>query len=153
MQIEKKKKEFQRKRRSDLSNSRESPKLFWQTIKSNNALKSESDNLPSSDDWLEYFTTLYSQPETEANLHDEHILRNVTHENNIDTLEQPISKQEIRMSIQNLNSNRSGGPDGLCTEMFKATIDTIMLYLHSQIYLRTWLISRRLVQKHNLTYS
>ena len=89
-----KKKEFQRERRSDLINSRENPKLFWQTIKSNNALKSESDNLPSSDDWLEYFTTLFSQLETEANLHDEHILRNITQENNIDTLEQPISEQE-----------------------------------------------------------
>ena len=35
------------------------------------------------------------------------------------------------MSIQNLKSNRSDGPDSLCIEMFKATIDTIMPYLHS----------------------
>ena len=73
----------------------------------------------------------FSQHETDAPFHDEHIRRNITQENNIDTLEQPISEQEIRMSIQNLNLNRLGGPDGLCIETFKATIDTIMPYLHS----------------------
>ena len=126
-----KKKEFQRKRRSALTDARVNPKSFWQTITNNNVSKSENDNSLSTDDWLEHFETHFRQPETEANHYDEHILRNITQENNIDTLERPISEQEIRLSIQNLKSNRSGGPDSLCIEMFKATIDTIVPYLHS----------------------
>ena len=51
--------------------------------------------------------------------------------NNIDNLELPITEGEIRASIKNLNSNRSGGPNGLCIEMLKVTVDIIVPYLYS----------------------
>ena len=82
-------------------------------------------------EWFQYFATLFSEPEAEANFYNAHILGNITQDNNIDNLEQPITEQEIRTSIQNLNINKSGGPDGLCIEMFKATLDTTLPYLHS----------------------
>ena len=79
----------------------------------------------------QYFTTLFSEPEAGASFHNAHILRNITQDNNIENLEQPITEQEIRTSIHNLNINKAGGPDGLCIEMFKATLDTTLPYLHS----------------------
>ena len=85
----------------------------------------------SNEEWFQYFATLFSEPEAEANFHNAYILGNITQDNNINNLEQPITEQEIRTSIQNLNINKSGGPDGLCIEMFKAKLDTTLPYLHS----------------------
>ena len=128
-----KKKEFQHKRRSDLIHARQNPKLFWQAIKGNNVSQPTPENTDSlsNEEWFQYFATLFSEPEAEANFPNAHILRNITKDNNIDSLEQPITEQEIRNSIQNLSINKSGGPDGLCIEMFKATLDTTLPYLHS----------------------
>ena len=128
-----KKKDSQHKRRSDLIHARQNPKLFWQTIKGNNVSQPTPENTDSlnNEECFQYFATLFSEPEAEANFHNAHILGNITQDNNIDNLEQPITEQEIRTSIQNLNINKSGGPDGLCIEMFKATLDTTLPYLHS----------------------
>lgn len=80
-----------------------------------------SDNAIGSDECFEYFQTLFGPPETEANPYDDPLLRNIMQDNNTEVLEQPITEEEIRTSIKNLN--------GLCIEMFKTTIDIIMPYL------------------------
>ena len=118
---------------SDLIHAIQNPKLFWQTIKGNNVSQPTPENTDSlsNEEWFQYFATLFSEPEAEANFHNARILGNITQDNNIDNLEQPITEQEIRTSIQNLNINKSGGPDGLCIEMLKATLDTTLPYLHS----------------------
>ena len=125
-----KKNDFQRKRRSALLDSKDNPKLFWQTIKGNSVSKTEKDNVIKCEDWLDYFEDLFSSPDTDLNGNAEDIFRNNINENNADNLDLPITEEEIRASIRNLNLNRSGGPDGLCIEMFKVTIDIIMPYLH-----------------------
>ena len=125
-----KKNDFQRKRRSALLDSKDNPKLFWQTIKGNSVSKTEKDNIIKCEDWLDYFEDLFSSPDTDLNGNAEDIFRNNINENNADNLDLPITEEEIRASIRNLNLNRSGGPDGLCIEMFKVTVDIIMPYLH-----------------------
>ena len=58
------------------------------------------------------------------------LVRHLAQERNTEDLELAISEEEIRRSINSLNWNRSGGPDRLCIEMFKATIDDILPYIH-----------------------
>ena len=56
-------------------------------------------------------------------------MQNITQNNDADALESQISEAEIRYAIGKLKSDRSGGPDGLCIEMFKAVLDDIMPFL------------------------
>jgi len=46
-------------------------------------------------------------------------------------LNNPILEEEIRMSILSLKSNKSPGPDGVCIEIYKSTLDIILPFLLS----------------------
>ena len=131
-----KKKEFQQKRRAMLIEARNSPKEFWKTIKMSHRVSANKNEI-SNNDWINYFQTLFSSPDTQPEINHNHPLHNIVQDNNTDCLDLPITEIEIRQAISKLKSDRSGGPDGLCIEMFKSVTDDIsqfLLLLFSDIY-------------------
>ena len=54
---------------------------------------------------------------------------NISQDNNSDSLDSPLTDIEIRRAINKLKSDRSGGPDGLCIEMFKSVVDDTSEFL------------------------
>ena len=60
----------------------------------------------------------------------ENIFENVQYEYDSGSLNIPICNQEIIDSIRHLKSNRSGGPDGICIEMYKHTLNDILPFLN-----------------------
>ena len=56
-------------------------------------------------------------------------MQNIVQNNDTTSLESQITDAEIRYALCKLKADRSGGPDGLCVEMFKALVDDIMPFL------------------------
>ena len=56
-------------------------------------------------------------------------MQNIVQNNDTTSLESQITDAEIRYALSKLKADRSGGPDGLCVEMFKAVVDYIMPFL------------------------
>ena len=125
----------QRQRRTNLLESSKKPAEFWKCIKSANSkpvCKNACEQV-SSDAWFSYFEKLFSTPElpeTEEDLPD---LFDGAEVPNIDneTLDDPITNDEIVNSIKSLKSACAAGLDGTCMEMYKCTIDTTLPYLNS----------------------
>ena len=93
-----KKKEFQKKRRSVLIEARNRPKDFWKTIKANNKVSTRKTEISNSD-WVNYFRTLFSPPETRPEINQDHPLQNITQDTNTYCLDIPITEMEIRRAI------------------------------------------------------
>ena len=78
---------------------------------------------------------MFSSPDTQPETNHNNPLHNIV--NDTDCSDLPITEIEIRQAISKLKSDRSGGPDGLCIEMFKSVTDDIiqfLLLLFSDIY-------------------
>ena len=58
-----------------------------------------------------------------------HPFRNIIQSNDTESLDVPITEAKIRHAINNLKSDRCGGPDGTSIEMFNAVIDDIIPFL------------------------
>ena len=123
-----KKKQHQKKRRKLLTDSSNKPKDFWTAIKSGKSKQTPVSNI-NNRNWVSYFQSLFSSEDNQADIDQNHPLQNITQNNDADALESQISEAEIRYAIGKLKSDRSGGPDGLCIEMFKAVLDDIMPFL------------------------
>ena len=123
-----KKKELQKQKRAKLIEVRNKPKEFWKAIKSNNKVSNKKTDI-SNDDWVTYFQTLFAPQEAQPEINQNHPLYNITQDNNSDSLDSPITDIEIRRAINKLKSDRSGGPDGLCIEMFKSVVDDTSEFL------------------------
>ena len=76
-----------------------------------------------------YFQSLFSSEVNQPNIDQNHPLQNIVQNNDTTSLESQITDAEIRYALSKLKADRSGGPDGLCVEMFKAVVDDIMLFL------------------------
>ena len=107
---------------------RNNPKKFWNTLKQGADKKSSvnSCNL-SGTDWFNYFKGLFTSQTAEAD--DPPILDNNRQDNVCDMLNLPISDQEIRESVYSLKSDKSPGPDGICAEIYKITLDYMCPYI------------------------
>ena len=58
------------------------------------------------------------------------LLQNITQEHDSHDLERPISDDEIISSVKSMHANRSPGPDGICIEMLKYTLNEITPFLN-----------------------
>ena len=123
-----KQKEFQKKRRAMLIEAKNSPKEFWKIIKMSHRVSANKNEI-SNNDWINYFQTLFSSPDTHPEINHNHPLHNIVQNNNTDCLGLPITEIEIRQAISKLKSDCSGGPDGLCIELFKSVTDDIGQFL------------------------
>ena len=123
-------------KRQTLVNSRKDPRKFWNLIKQDSKLKSANDadspqNIPASE-WKQYFSGLFGArvyPENQG-IAENISLPPINRDLDGDSLNSEITFDEIRISIFNLHSNRSPGPDGICVEMFKHTINETIQFLH-----------------------
>ena len=123
-----KKKQHQKKRRKILTDSSNKPKDFWTVIKSGKSKNSPENNISNSD-WVSYFQSLFSSEVNQPNIDQNHPLQDIVQNNDETSIESQITDAEIRYALSKLKADRSGGPDGLCVEMFKAVVDDIMPFL------------------------
>ena len=123
-----KKKQYQKRRQKLLIDSSGRPKEFWTLIKSGKN-KSTPENNISNNDWITYFQNLFSSQDNQSDIGPNHPLQNISQNNDTTVLESEITEAEIRYAIGKLKTDRSGGPDGLSIEMYKAVLDIIMPFL------------------------
>ena len=123
-----KKKQHQKKRRKQLIDSSNKPKNIWAAIKSGKSKHTPENNI-SNRNWVSYFQSLFSSEDNPTDIDQNHPLHNIAQNNDADTLESQITEAEIWYAISKLKSDRSGRPDGLSIEMFKAVLNDIMPFL------------------------
>ena len=124
-----KKLNYQRKKRNDLINNRKDPKQFWGIIKSS-CTKCHSNGSISSHEWFKYFKNLLNLEKKESENFNENILQNLVLNNNCDDLNVQITDDEIIRSVNSLKNQKSPGPDGICAEMYKHTLNDTLPYLN-----------------------
>ena len=111
--------------------SRNDPKSFWKTIKQStkSSHKRISTDSIQGDKWYIYFKKLLNSPSDHTEQVDNNILENIRQENDCEILNRPITELEVRESVFSLPSNKSPGPDGICSELYKVTLDYICPFL------------------------
>ena len=117
--------QFQKRKRSELIKSSDNPKEYWKNIKRDFNKKS-SNNSINGDAWLNYFKNLLN-----INVPDVHeqVLNNITQNNDCGYLDRQITDDEIIASVKSIHSSRSPGPDGICIEMIKSTLNELVGWL------------------------
>ena len=120
---------MQRQNRQKLVNSRKSPREFWKTLKGSYKFINTTGKIKPCD-WQNHFHQLLNPPPPD---HDEgdrddslHQIRQDIDDSDLDTI---ITDSEVRRSIIGLNSKKTPGPDGLCIELFKYTLEYALHYL------------------------
>ena len=106
------------------------PKKFWDTVRSVRP-KSGGHSAVTSEEWYNYFSSIFnslpSEPEPIAeDLGDAAFADN---EMNCETLNQPITVDEIKTAIRALKDQKAAGPDGLIGESYKNSTVHILPFL------------------------
>lgn len=91
--------------------------------------------------FTEYYTTLFSRKMPTRNGYETEFLKLLPALDNDETqsLEYPISRQEIEEAIDKLNSGKSPGPDGLNAafyKMFKSEVTTLLHTVYAETYVK-----------------
>lgn len=122
--------EYQCKKRRELVDSRNEPKLFWKNIMqcSRYMLHSKNTENISGKQWYDYFEKLLSSSVT-CTESEENPLENIRQDNSDELLNQAITELEIRESVFALQSNKSPGSDGICSDLLKIIIDYTCFFL------------------------
>ena len=125
-----KKVNMQKRNRAKLVNARKSPKEFWSTLKSSSRNTNNIGKIKPSD-WQSHFHQLLNPPPAEHDEGANDSLQQLRQDIDDSDLNKPIIESEVRKSIMRLNSNKTPGPDGLCIELFKYTLEYVLEYLTS----------------------
>lgn len=118
---------MQRFKRQKLVNSRNSPREFWKNVKECSNVNDVTDKIKPFD-WHQHFKQLLTPPIEEQHNRAEP-LQQLRQDFDDSDLNKIITDQEVRKSILSLRSNKAPGPDELCIEFFKHTIDYILTFL------------------------
>ena len=123
--------QYQRENKQSLVESHNDPKSFWKTIKQStkSSHKRISTDSTPGDEWYNYFKKLLNSPSDRTEQVDNNILENIRQENDCEILNRPITELEVREGVFSLPSNKSPGPDGICSELYKVTLDYICPFL------------------------
>ena len=97
------------------TSTRKNPSLFWKTIKQGYA-KPCKDNDISEIEWFNYFKTLLYN-DSNSNIETSDFMHNGLLNDN-DTLNCPISTDEIYAGIRYLKAGKSEGPYGIGADFF-----------------------------------
>ena len=102
--------------RTTLVESRNDPKAFWKNVKKIRN-RSITPNKISVESWFNHFKDL-------LHIQNQEDLQNFQYEESstADIFDAPISEEEVRNSIMQIRSGKSGGPDGILIEMLKNTM-------------------------------
>ena len=122
---EKKKEEktFKRKKAQSLADSIDDPKQFWKEVKACIRLsrKKNAENKIMKDQWLEHFMTVFNLGNNDVELDDEKWDKsNKQHLPHIESLDCPISEEEVAESIPKLKQGKASGLDNMLAEMLKS---------------------------------
>ena len=122
--IKRKKKEYNDSLINKLLNSVKSQKDFWDTVKKVSRKKSQPSNDISVDDWFNHFKSVLDVDTVEnpSSVEED--------DSGPESLDRPITREEILLAIKKLKNGKSAGPDGLVGEFFKhagsSTIDFLV---------------------------
>ena len=96
------------------------PKRFWGTVRSVRP-KSGGHFAITSEEWYNYFSSIFNSPpsESEPTAEDLGDAAFADNEMNCETLNQPITVDEIKTAIRALKDQKAAGPDGLIGEFYK----------------------------------
>ena len=113
--------------RNELINNRKDAKRFWSLLKSVSITR--KDTTLSVCKLYEHFKQLLNNDLTNVDL-DSSFLHTIRINPGCDELNNQITQQEIIQSVKTFKSNKSPGPDGICMEMYKNTLNDILPFLH-----------------------
>ena len=121
---------MQRQNRQKLVNSRKSPRKVWKMLKTRSKFTDTTGKIKPPD-WQTHFRELLNSPppidHAVADLDDSlHQLRQDVDDSDLNKI---ITDSEVRRSIQTLNSNKTPGPDGICIEQTKNTVEYVLQFL------------------------
>ena len=119
---------FEKNKRAELARASRNPREYWQLIKQNFNKTNDAESQITPENWSAYFENLLNAVTVIEN---DTLLQNITQENDCNDLDRPISRDEIVSCIKSMNTNKSPGPDGICMEMFKETLNEILPFLHN----------------------
>ena len=116
---------LERENRSKLVRFRKNAKTFWSLIRIPTKRHDKSSNI-SYKEWVDHFKNLHEKFNIDC---EENIPSDIVHDCDDSYLNEKISSEEIKQSIKRVQPNKSVGPDGLCTELYKHTSDVILPFL------------------------
>ena len=112
------------KRRAKLIGCRNDARKFWSLLKSVNDTSEGLVPVPPVV-FLDHFKSLLNRISS-GEILDSSFLNNVVQRHDCPEVNRPITDQEIVSSIKSLNINKAPGPDGICLEMYKHTVNEIL---------------------------
>ena len=120
---------LQRQKRQKLVDSRKSPNEFWKALKGSSKVTDTTSKIKPWD-WQNHFRHLLNPPPPDHAVgHRGDSLQQIRQDVDDSDLNKIINNSEVRKSILSVNSNKTPGPDGLCIELFKCTIEYVFPFL------------------------
>ena len=113
--IKDKKKQYRQTQCAKLAASTKDSSAFWSEVRKLLSVKRTTDNI-NINVWFDHFEQLFEQE-------DDNDINNFGETNDLDSnhmLNSRISEEEVKLAVKNLKSGKSGGLDGILSEMLKA---------------------------------
>ena len=125
--LRKKKQTFKFLAAQSLANNLNNPKEFWKEVKKSCNIKKKNSvsNQITSEQWLNHFRKLFT-PSSENRGEN---LNFAELETSVDSLDNPITIDEVKNSLNRLKNKKSGGLDGVAPEMLKVNDNGVLSYL------------------------
>ena len=119
-----KNKDYKQNRLTKLQENVDDPNIFWGTVQSVRAQKQQIPSISKSD-WFNHFSDVFSSNDSN-NLEDIDV-----EEDEIvnDTLDGPITRNEIIKALNSLKNNKAAGPDGIIGEFYKHSGENLIPFL------------------------
>ena len=129
-ECQKAKNKWQTSNRNKLFKYRKDAKQFWRLIKDNSFGYELQSNSISGDKWVSHFRKVLCVPSSGddvVNTND--ILSGITHDCNNETLNVPITDDEVIHAVNHIRVSSSPGPDGISMHFYKNTLHLILPFL------------------------
>ena len=118
-----KKQSFKRKKAQSLADSIDDPKQFWKEVKAGIGFsrKQNVENKITKDQWLEHFMTVFNSGNNNRESDVEKWEKSSEHHSpNSESLDCPVSEEEVTESIRKLKQGKASGLDNVLAEMLKS---------------------------------
>ena len=112
------------------SKNRKDAKQFWRLIKDNSFGYELQSNSISGDKWVSHFQKVLCVPSSGDDVvKTNDILSGITHDCNNETLNVPITDDEVIHAVNHIRVSSSPGPDGISMHFYKNTLHLILPFL------------------------
>ena len=102
-------------------------KMFWDTVNNSVVKKSYIKNQISLDQWYTHFKTLLEREN--ENVDDEYDVNDYGENDENDSLDSPITKEEVMLALRKIKTKKAAGFDGIIGEFFRYSADVITPFL------------------------